>query len=222
MSRERTENTAAGRKLHPLVLIAVLAVVLILAALIVYRLYGWNGQREEGQLQFTALVNPWNGVDSVGYRPELTKVQGVEVDQRCAQALDTLINDCRAEGNRPVLAAGYLSGSALESHANRSTEEAQAGFSEHETGLAVDIQDESGGDPSGSGTMRWLEENAWRYGFILRYPEGSEEITGVPASPWHYRYVGEQAAAQIHQMNITLEDYVSMFYNDAAEVVFEK
>ena len=89
-------------------------------------------------------------------------------------------------------------------------------------GLAVDILDSASSDAASSAVASWLRENAWQYGFILRYPEGSEESTGMPSNPWHYRFVGEAAAAQIQQLGITLEDYVNMFYNDSAAVVFER
>ena len=65
-------------------------------------------------------------------------------------------------------------------------------------------------------------KNAWRYGFILRYPEGGEEITGFTYQPWHYRYVGEEAASRISSLGVTLEEYISLFYNEEATVVFEK
>ena len=103
---------------------------------------------------------------------------------------------------------------------------ARPGRSEHELGLAFDLVDEDypyeDAAQASTPTSRWLSENAWRYGFILRYPAGSEDVTGYSWHPWHYRYVGESAAAQIQQLNITLEEYASMFYNDSAEVVFEK
>ena len=92
----------------------------------------------------------------------------------------------------------------------------------HEMCLAVDILDSASSDAASSAVASWLRENAWQYGFILRYPEGSEESTGMPSNPWHYRFVGEAAAAQIQQLGITLEDYVNMFYNDSAAVVFER
>ena len=57
-------------------------------------------------------------------------------------------------------------------------------------------------------TQRWLMENSWRYGFILRYPNGTTEITGILYEPWHYRYVGRAPAEEIHRMGVTLEEYL--------------
>ncbi len=79
------------------------------------------------------------------------------------------------------------------------------GFSEHQTGLAVDI----GVDTY---DYTWLKVNSWRYGFIQRYPEGGEEITGYAYEPWHFRYVGVPVASFMHVNNIqTLEDFVDTY-----------
>ena len=57
----------------------------------------------------------------------------------------------------------------------------------------------------------WLAQNAWKYGFILRYPQGKEDITGIDFEPWHYRYVGYEAAKTIYEEGITLEEYLEDF-----------
>ena len=57
----------------------------------------------------------------------------------------------------------------------------------------------------------WLAENAWRYGFIYRYPAGSEDITGVNNEPWHYRYVGREYAEMIYQSGLTLEEFLAQY-----------
>lgn len=79
------------------------------------------------------------------------------------------------------------------------------GYSEHQTGLAVDF----GGD---SKAYSWLKANCWRYGFILRYPGGREEITGYSYEPWHFRYVGIPIASFMHASNIqTLEEFIDSY-----------
>lgn len=89
------------------------------------------------------------------------------------------------------------------------------GNSEHQSGLAMDISGPSvnyeltqdfGEQPEG----QWLEKNAHKYGFILRYPEGKEDITGYKYEPWHFRYVGEEAAAVIYEKDLTLEEYFNI------------
>ncbi|MCM3567369.1 D-alanyl-D-alanine carboxypeptidase family protein [Neobacillus mesonae] len=92
------------------------------------------------------------------------------------------------------------------------TYSALPGTSEHETGLAIDV---TGGDGkcaaadcfAGSTEANWLENHAADYGFIIRYPKGKEEITGYQYEPWHLRYVGKKAAADIAGQGITLEEY---------------
>lgn len=93
---------------------------------------------------------------------------------------------------------------------------ARPGHSEHQTGLAVDISPVPltcaldpcfGATPQG----KWLAENAWRFGFILRYPEGLTHITGYTYEPWHFRYVGEKLAAEMHEQGIaTLEEFFEL------------
>ncbi|PTW90905.1 D-Ala-D-Ala carboxypeptidase [Microbacteriaceae bacterium MWH-Ta3] len=93
---------------------------------------------------------------------------------------------------------------------------ARPGHSEHQTGLSVDIRAKDGkctinqcfaDHPAGI----WLAENAWKWGFHLRYPDGKTDITGYMFEPWHYRYVGKGLAAQLHETpNITLEEYFGL------------
>lgn len=93
---------------------------------------------------------------------------------------------------------------------------ARPGYSEHQTGLAFDIGEagleqhwasSSFGDTEGG---KWLKANAHKYGFILRYPEGSEHITGYMHESWHFRYVGKEIAEEIYQKDITLEEYLGV------------
>lgn len=92
------------------------------------------------------------------------------------------------------------------------TYSAYPGTSEHETGLAIDV---AGADGSCSVSdcfgdkpeAKWLAENAYRFGFIIRYPKGKEEITGYQYEPWHIRYVGADIAEEIQERDITLEEY---------------
>ena len=86
------------------------------------------------------------------------------------------------------------------------------GYSEHHTGLAADIlavgipQSEMSASQAG----RWLAENSWRYGLILRYPNDKQHITGVAYEPWHFRYVGRVHAWYMHQHNLVLEEYIEL------------
>ena len=81
------------------------------------------------------------------------------------------------------------------------------GYSEHETGLAIDFSNEGHYDENEQ-MWEWLKNNAYKYGFILRYPKDKYEITKIDYEPWHYRYVGKKAAKEITDKNITLEEYL--------------
>ena len=89
---------------------------------------------------------------------------------------------------------------------------ARPGQSEHQTGLALDILT-YGGNTNFDNTdaYRWLKENAYKYGFIERYPKDAEEITGFSYEPWHYRYVGIDAAKIIYEENITFDEYYTYY-----------
>ncbi len=84
------------------------------------------------------------------------------------------------------------------------------GYSEHQTGLAFDFIDTAGELVSSKAEADWIAENAHRYGFIVRYKEGQEDITGYIAESWHVRYVGEKDAATIYEQNVTLEEYLGV------------
>ena len=86
------------------------------------------------------------------------------------------------------------------------------GASEHQVGLALDIicdtytiLDEGFGETQAG---KWLQQHSKEYGFILRYPEGKEDITGIDYEPWHFRYVGKDAATIIMDNGLTLEEFV--------------
>ena len=86
------------------------------------------------------------------------------------------------------------------------------GCSEHQTGLALDIVDASYQilDQGQEDTLvqQWLIEHSWEYGFVLRYPNAKSEITGIIYEPWHYRYVGREAAREMTELDLCLEEYV--------------
>ena len=90
---------------------------------------------------------------------------------------------------------------------------ARAGYSEHQTGLAVDIDNTMVNYNRFHITQEftWMQNNAYKYGFILRYPKDKEKITGYKYEPWHYRYVGKDIAKYIHDNDITYEEYYYEF-----------
>ena len=90
---------------------------------------------------------------------------------------------------------------------------ARPGFSEHQTGLVVDVIKPGGdlGDFQYTEEYQWMKDHAHEYGFILRYPEDKEPVTGYVFESWHYRYVGEDVAKYIYEQNITLDEYHAYF-----------
>ncbi|MDU3805280.1 MAG: M15 family metallopeptidase, partial [Finegoldia magna] len=91
----------------------------------------------------------------------------------------------------------------------------KAGTSEHQTGLAYDLIGEDYTlkyklDFSKSKEYKWLMDNAYKYGFVLRYPEDKKDITGLSFAPWHFRYVGIDLAKILHDQNLTLEEYLKV------------
>ena len=150
---------------------------------------------------------------------------GTYVDERIYPDLQEMFDAARADGFDPAVSEGYRSHEDqvfmmeqyVETYLSQgySREEAEAmareyvaepGTSEHELGIAVDIEGQ--GSSTAWEVYEWLASNSWRYGFILRYPDGKEEITGIEYEPWHYRYVGREAAAEIFQSGLTLEEYL--------------
>lgn len=90
---------------------------------------------------------------------------------------------------------------------------ARPGYSEHQTGLALDLSayGSSIDDFGQTDEFVWMKENAHKYGFILRYPEGKEHITGYGYEPWHYRYVGKEVAEKIRNLDITFDEYYELY-----------
>ena len=88
---------------------------------------------------------------------------------------------------------------------------AKPGYSEHQTGLALDIGSRKSNIFLSSREYQWMQENAYKYGFIYRFSKKYENITGFRSEAWHYRYVGKKIAKYIYENDITLEEYYAMF-----------
>ncbi len=171
------------------------------------------------------LVNSENKVPE-DYEVELITLTNDErVDSEIYPHLQKMFDDMRAAGYYPKVRSGYRSSENQEDifyskyaayrkeghskkEARKLTEKwvAEPGTSEHETGLAVDINPDR--EKSGDEVYEWLNKNAHKYGFIKRYPEDKTEITGISNEPWHYRYVGEKAAKEMKKKNLCLEEYI--------------
>lgn len=175
---------------------------------------------------YLILVNYENKIPE-NYVPELTVLDnGRSVDSRIYPYLQQMFDDMRADEIYPVVGEGYRTAAEqrqmmdekVEAYINdgfsrkraealAENEVAAVGKSEHQLGLAVDINaDKSFSD--NEDVYNWLAKNAYKYGFILRYPADKTKITGIDFEPWHYRYVGEDAAKEIYERRICLEEYL--------------
>ena len=101
----------------------------------------------------------------------------------------------------------YNNYAARDGYAKADTYSARPGYSEHQTGLAMDIN--VAGDNFGyTPESKWLDANCYKYGFIMRYPKGKQDITGYKYEPWHVRYLGKQLAKEVHDSGLTLEEFL--------------
>lgn len=188
----------------------------------------WGDDDKEWMLR---LVNPWNKMPD-GYAPKLTNFGNQQADSRCYPFLQQMLEDCRAAGYAPMVCSSYRSwdlqirlfnkGVQARLKACGNDEEkakletakniAIPGTSEHQLGLSFDIVDKAyqvlEEDQEKRPTQQWLMANCYKYGFILRFPKDKSEITGITYEPWHYRYVGKEAAKAITDGKITLEEYL--------------
>ncbi len=153
------------------------------------------------------------------------------LDERICGQAEKMLSDMRSEGLKPMICSSYRTEEKQQTlYRNKvsqylkkghSQEEAEAqakmwvaapGTSEHQTGLAADIIDVSypylNEKQEKTAVQKWLMANSWEYGFILRYPKDKTEITGIGYEPWHYRYVGLDAAKEIFDQGICLEEYL--------------
>ncbi len=178
------------------------------------------------------LVNPWTPLPEDFLPGELVPVQNDQaVDARAYPDLQDMLQDMSQAGLSPLICSSYRSqerqqelydnkvqrvmaeGVSLEAaQAEAARWVARPGTSEHQTGLAVDIVSLSNQmlDETQESTpeFQWLAENAWKYGFILRYPNDKSEKTGIAYEPWHFRFVGKEAAEEMHDLGLCLEEYL--------------
>ena len=170
--------------------------------------------------KYVLLVNHLNAMPE-DYEVDLVEYGSYQVSAECVDALTQMITDCRSAGYqcyvgsiyrsedeqsylwkknyRNLLAKGYSEASAT---AETDKSLMRAGYSEHHTGLAVDFYDNY--------DLSWIQANCWDYGFIVRYPEGKSDITGIIYEPWHFRYVGVELAQELRSLGLCLEEYMQM------------
>ncbi len=156
---------------------------------------------------------------------------GHQIDNRAYNDLQNMMDDARNEGLAPMICSSYRTMDSQQQLFNQEVSTyivqgysqgdakkqaaqwvAVPGTSEHQTGLALDIVSSSyqllNKDQENTPEQKWLIENSYKYGFILRYPSDKTHITGIEYEPWHYRYVGKDAAKESKERGICLEEYL--------------
>ncbi len=184
--------------------------------------------------EYLTLVNAGHPLDSTYVPQDLMEIENTRTDRKkenirlyAAKSLEALFKEMEAAGFTDVtVTSGYRSYSYQQSLFNQRLQmysylgdgayaAAAAivnppGASEHQSGLCVDMHNiPTGADVSFGDTeqFKWLKENSWKFGFILRYPEDKVDKTGISYEPWHYRYVGRYHAQKMYDMGFCLEEY---------------
>ena len=189
----------------------------------------YEDTKEVLEFSTTMLVNKYNGLSKDFVPDNLIKVDSsYAVDSKQQGNEEMLKNfykmsdDCKAStGYKLLVRSGYRDYKNqqdtydlyLKTYGKKYAENyvAHAGYSEHQTGLAVDIKAESSNTFKGTKENKWLIENAYKYGFILRYTDDTEDITGVKHESWHYRYVGLEIASYLNEHDMTYDEYYIRF-----------
>ena len=160
----------------------------------------------------------------------------IYMQPEAAEALENLFAGAKEQGVILYATSGFRSYSTQKAIFDRKSQQrgekganasvAKPGYSEHQTGLAMDVEghsslgiglvDDFGETPEG----KWLAQHCHEYGFIIRYPKGKTNITGYIYEPWHIRYVGKEAAEEIVALDITFEEYILL--KRAERIVFLK
>ncbi len=188
-----------------------------------------------GQADLLILVNKEHALpEDYVVNEHWLKNGRVSVADEMYDALSAMLTAGSEDGREFVVASGYRSAeyqqnlleedierdmrqygmSWQEAYDLESLETMPAGHSEHETGLAVDLvaldYQVLDGQQEYTRENQWLREHCQDYGFILRYPKDKENVTGISYEPWHFRYVGTEAAREIMEQGITLEEYLAL------------
>ena len=172
------------------------------------------------------IVNKYNKLDSTFEPKKLVELDrcsdgGHYLAEEAKIAYDKLCTASLKDGMKLGVTSSYRSYSSqenvyatyLKSNGQEYVDQyvATPGYSEHQTGLALDVKSTVSSPFKKTKEYTWMINNAYKYGFILRYPEEKDYITGYSAEAWHFRYVGEEVSKYIHENNITYEEYYAMF-----------
>lgn len=181
--------------------------------------------------KYILLVNNWNPLP-FDFQTELVEIGGFMLETECAAALQTMMEAGGAVASEDYINSAYRSkeyqqklwDERIQEHMDTGKTYDEAleqtklyvatpGCSEHHTGLAVDL------NTAMATFMIWVTENCWDYGFIVRYPDGKTNYTGINYEPWHFRYVGTELALELKGTGLCLEEYMErLTAQEAAKV----
>ncbi len=234
MAKRKKKKNIFGTVLHILCLLLCIGMLTALAPLVITLLANINETYDIPAISQTLeenteedwallLVNDDHPLSSDYSFEILTLSNNEEIDERIYPALQNMFDDARNDGINLFVRSGYrdkeeqeiifqnkfnecMNEGMNEEEAYQETLRwvAEPGKSEHETGLAVDINSEV----SAEDTYNWLISNSYKYGFIQRYAEEKSAVTKVYNEPWHYRYVGIKAAKEMVRDDLCLEEYL--------------
>lgn len=175
------------------------------------------------------LVNKYNYLDK-DYEPEnLWNVKNWysfgsnKIVEEVYDAFIDMYTDAKEEGLSIIITSGFRTYDTQEELYEEYQDElgkeeadrvaARPGFSEHQTGLCIDVMNYTSTmeDFEETQEFKWMQKNAYKYGFILRYPKDKEYITGYDYESWHYRYVGKDVAKEINNLGITFDEYYAYY-----------
>ena len=178
------------------------------------------------------LVNKHRQLSSKYVPDDLVKIKDeyvktdveIEIERNVAKAFYDMAEAAEEDGMELMVSSGYrsyedqeeITNTYLELYGQKYVDNyvAKPGFSEHQTAMSLDVASKSVDTFVNSDEYVWMMDNAYKYGFILRYPKSKEDITGYKCEAWHYRYVGKKIAKYIHDNNITYDEYYVMFLDD--------
>lgn len=178
----------------------------------------------------TMLVNKYNALNKDYEVENLTTIsktysygENKKLNKEAYEAFINLAEDAKKEGYTILIVSSYRSYKDQEdvwkdykaSFGIKKADAyaARAGSSEHETGLAIDVADyyDKNDKFEATESFQWMQTNAHKYGYILRYPKGKENITGYAYEAWHYRYVGIDTATKVYNEGITYDEYYEYY-----------
>lgn len=182
------------------------------------------------EYSITMLVNKYHGVSEDFVVPNLTKISDEcskddnYLSGEAAEAFETMCRAAKEEGYSILANSTYRNYEVQQKTWDRYLNlygqsyndkyVTKPGFSEHHTGLAVDVKSANSSIFKKSKEYTWTTENSYKYGFIHRYQESKESITGIASEAWHFRYVGVDVATYMYENDLSLEEYYALFLDE--------